>query len=120
MTNIGFFKRITGWFFLNIFNNAKSRGNIQKRERESFEKNMSAAQCVDTVPKVECTKLLLIRHNEGPCDRLTPDEKDLCAKTCMKCRGPDCKDEVKFCDTEFIPIHYNCDILRKVLISILH
>lgn len=75
---------------------------------------MSAAQCVDTVPKVECTKLLLIRHKEGPCDRLTPDEKDLCAKTCMKCRGPDCKDEVKFCDTEFIPIHYNCDILRKV------
>jgi len=72
---------------------------------------MSAAQCVDTVPKVECTKLLLIRHKEGPCDRLTPDEKDLCAKTCMKCRGPDCKDEVKFCDTEFIPIHYNCDIL---------
>ena len=42
---------------------------------------MSAAQCVDTVPKVECTKLLLIRHKEGPCDRLTPDEKDLCAKT---------------------------------------
>ena len=73
-----------------------------------------SGQCVDTVPKVECTKLLLIRHKEGPCDRLTPDEKDLCAKTCMKCRGPDCKDEVKFCDTEFIPIHYNCDILRKV------
>ena len=76
----------------------------------------TAGACVDQVPVVECTKIILIRHQvfcfempylhgeffsgfdkkrtfkEGPCERLSAGERELCAATCKRCRGPDCKE----------------------------